>query len=157
MSINWAIQVEEKDKIIKDLEQKLAGYINMRDELIDMIRIKDEKLAESEEMLKGMIELNDRNCQRAMIKEKEFYDHCARYNGLEQKLSEALALLNELDSGAVKYYDQTYSKTEWSKCCNGRECGCQGMPCDPEYYIWRDLMKVREFLNRNKPSNAETI
>jgi len=31
---------------------------------------------------------------------------------------------------------------EFSTCCSGRECGCQGMPTDIEYYILQHLQKM---------------
>jgi len=61
---------------------------------------------------------------------------------LELKIKEA----NEALSGVFKYYHETCKDVKWSICCSGRECGCMGKPCDPEYYIYMDLIKAEEIL-----------
>lgn len=45
---------------------------------------------------------------------------------------------------ALKKEQSELEEIEFDTCCNGRECGCQGMPIDPEYYV---LKEMNELLN----------
>lgn len=69
-------------------------------------------------------------------------------------------LLNEPDAekvlefldinGSMAAYQKVaddYEKMEFSTCCGGFECGCLGMPTDPEYYI---LQNARSIINKIK-------
>lgn len=48
-------------------------------------------------------------------------------------------VIKELET-AKNYYEGMEIRT----CCSGHECGCQGMPIDPEYYILQDILKILE-------------
>lgn len=45
-----------------------------------------------------------------------------------------------------------YCGDDFTTCCSGIECGCRGMPTDPEYFIKRDLEQV---INRIEELEAE--
>jgi hypothetical protein len=57
---------------------------------------------------------------------------------LEQKLKVAIEAL-EL---GIKYFEPM----EFGRCCNGRDCGCMGVPTDPEYYLMKDMKEALEKL-----------
>lgn len=54
---------------------------------------------------------------------------------LETKIKKLEGALDE----AVKYFEPM----EFTRCCNGRDCGCMGMPVEPEYYILQKLKDAR--------------
>lgn len=65
---------------------------------------------------------------------------------LKQK-NEAIKLFREgleCVDGAFRYYDDTYKNHRWDVCCSGHECGCQGQPIDPEYYIYQSLISAND-------------
>ena len=49
----------------------------------------------------------------------------------------------ELDA-AIEYLESL----KFDTCCSGTECGCMGLPIDPEYYILQDLYKVKQELQK---------
>lgn len=53
--------------------------------------------------------------------------------------------MNSLDT-IIKYFEGM----EFQTCCNGHECGCYGLPIDPEYYMLQDLYKLREEIKELK-------
>lgn len=54
--------------------------------------------------------------------------------------------IDEELSTIIKYYKDTYKDVKWDSCCSGIECACQGMPTDPEYYIYESLMRLDNLL-----------
>lgn len=77
------------------------------------------------------------------------YEKPKSKNEIIKELSLKIKDANEALSGVFKYYHDTCKDIKWSFCCSGRECGCMGKPCDPEYYIYQDLIRAEGILNGN--------
>ena len=52
---------------------------------------------------------------------------------------------------AIKYLEAL----DFDTCCDGTECGCMGMPIDPEYYILQDLYEAKSQLAKKDQIIAE--
>lgn len=46
----------------------------------------------------------------------------------------------------IDHYHLSYKNTNWSTCCNGRECCCMGKPTDPEYYLYQILTEIENLI-----------
>lgn len=45
---------------------------------------------------------------------------------------------------AIKYMEGL----EFNRCCSGNECGCLGVPIDPEYYVLRDMLDAKNLITQ---------
>lgn len=87
-----------------------------------------------------------KECRNTLIVEKR--------HGLEK----AEKVIKSIENGPLRYYDSVYKDTEWDTCCSGRDCGCLGMPIDPEYFIYQDLKRARSyFQEKNKENESDSI
>lgn len=80
--------------------------------------------------------------------EVAFKEMCKEKLSIQADLDIAIEVLADLNAGVCKYYNDTYKDHDFDMCCNRSDCGCRGMPTDPEYFIWRDLKKIEIALKK---------
>lgn len=137
-------------KAIKDLKHQLKEANEKLAEKDKVIISQEKERQSTERFWKEKLEEVQIEANNEMISFQNSLAHTyeKKIKQLEQRLQEAVEVLQDLNKGVVRYYDETCSKVKWDTCCNGRDCACLGKPTDPEYYIWQDLLKVREFLKK---------
>jgi len=52
---------------------------------------------------------------------------------------------------AIKYFESL----EFDVCCSGFECGCRGMPVDPDYYILQRMIAAQKKIDELEKKLAE--